>query len=345
MDLKSSIKSISKNLDPALDNSRKIIEENNNSPIFFETSRNLKENEINMNSIFKNSIMEKSNQSFIQTKILKITIENSPTLQKGKEIFIGPNGLFDKNSSDINSIKNNENENIRINEKNNVNFGYFKDEKNRKLLNFILPPEKINYNNKNNNNNNDDDENESEKEKENSQEGLFFKIYYNFISKKYYIKDLGNGFGTFIKLKDKFYIIDNSLINIGDSYLLFSYNKPESDGNINEQIENLNNNRILYCQPYNGDKKYETIIFQNYVKNYFTIGRKEDCDLNIQDKMLSKIHCLLVYSEEEGWYIIDGDEYGNHSTNGTWIFAFDDIELLNGMYFKSNSHLFSVCYE
>ena len=115
--------------------------------------------------------------------------------------------------------------------------------------------------------------------------------------------------------------------------------------NINEQIENLNNYGTLYCQPYNGDKKYETVVFQNYTKKYFTIGRKEDCDTNIQDKMLSKIHCLLVYSEEDGWYIIDGDEKGNHSTNGTWIFAFDDIELLNGMYFKSNSHLFSVHYD
>ena len=332
MDLKSSIKSISKNYDPALDNSRKIIEEHNNSPIFFETSRNLKNDEINMNYLFKNSIITKSNPSLIHTKIIKIIIENSPTLIKGKEIFIGPNGLFDINSSNNNNIKNNES--IRINEKNNVIFGFYKDEKKKELLNYILPPEQIN--NKENDN--------KELENDNSQEGLFFKIYYNFISKKYYIKDLGNGFGTFIKLKDKFYIIDNSLINIGDSYLLFSYNKPESDVNINEQIENLNNYGTLYCQPYNGDKKYETVVFQNYTKKYFTIGRKEDCDTNIQDKMLSKIHCLLVYSEEDGWYIIDGDEKGNHSTNGTWIFAFDDIELLNGMYFKSNSHLFSVHY-
>jgi hypothetical protein len=149
--------------------------------------------------------------------------------------------------------------------------GFYKDEKQKELLNYILPPEQIN-----------NIENK-ELENENSQEGLFFKIYYNFISKKYYIKDLGNGFGTFIKLKDKFYITDNSLINIGDSYLLFSYNKPESDVNINEQIENLNNYGTLYCQPYNGDKKYETVVFQSYTKKYFTIGRKEDCDTNIQE--------------------------------------------------------------
>ena len=117
MDLKSSIKSISKNYDPALDNSRKIIEEHNNSPIFFETSRNLKNDEINMNYLFKNSIITKSNPSLIHTKIIKIIIENSPTLIKGKEIFIGPNGLFDINSSNNNNIKNNES--IRINEKNN----------------------------------------------------------------------------------------------------------------------------------------------------------------------------------------------------------------------------------
>ena len=127
MDLKSSIKSISKNYDPALDNKRKIIEEHNNSPIFFETSRNIKNDEINMNNFFKNSIVTKSNLSLIQTKIIKIIIENSPTLIKGKEIFIGPNGIFEINNSEINNIRNNES--IRLNEKNNVIFGFYKDEK------------------------------------------------------------------------------------------------------------------------------------------------------------------------------------------------------------------------
>jgi len=289
---------------------------NNNDNIFLYNNNN--NNSLNNNSI--NNLSEDSNylkeiENVSKTApILNLEILNSLTIPKNFIIKIGPFGMIS------NSLRNKK-DGI-------VYFGFIlpeNDNLNNSIDFLIKPKDNNNY--------------------EDRFIGRHFQIKFSPYELKYYIRDLGNGFGTFIKLKDKYYIIDNSLINIGDSYLLFSYNKPESDVNINEQIENLNNYGTLYCQPYNGDKKYETIIFQNYVKNYFTIGRKEDCDTNIQDKMLSKIHCLLVYSEEEGWYIIDGDEYGNHSTNGTWIFAFDDFELLNGMYFKSNSHLFSVCYE
>ena len=38
----------------------------------------------------------------------------------------------------------------------------------------------------------------------------------------------------------------------------------------------------------------------------------------------------------------DGNEEGNESTNGTWIYALDDIEIKDGMKFKSNSCNF-VC--
>lgn len=50
--------------------------------------------------------------------------------------------------------------------------------------------------------------------------GRHFQIYYNPDFMKYYLKDLGNGFGTFIKLQTENLLKDNSLINIGDSYIV-----------------------------------------------------------------------------------------------------------------------------
>jgi hypothetical protein len=37
---------------------------------------------------------------------------------------------------------------------------------------------------------------------------------------KYYLKDMGFGFGTFIKIQSETILKDNSLINIGDSYIV-----------------------------------------------------------------------------------------------------------------------------
>ena len=57
--------------------------------------------------------------------------------------------------------------------------------------------------------------------------------------------------------------------------------------------------------------------------------------------MLSRVHCILFYDEEKGWFIKDGNEIGQPSTNGTWVFAYDECEIYDGMIFKSNSNLFS----
>lgn len=89
--------------------------------------------------------------------------------------------------------------------------------------------------------------------------GRHFQIYYNPDFMKYYIKDLGNGFGTFIKLQTESLLKDNSLINIGDSYIVCTlgveeeteytgsdYNiKLSSLGNNNKEHSNLLNIKIF----------------------------------------------------------------------------------------------------
>ena len=50
---------------------------------------------------------------------------------------------------------------------------------------------------------------------------------------------------------------------------------------------------------------------------------------------------MIHYDEEKGWFIRDGNENGKGSTNGTWVFAFDEMEIIDGMLFKANSNLFS----
>ena len=52
---------------------------------------------------------------------------------------------------------------------------------------------------------------------------------------------MGNGLGTFIKIQDYIYIRNNSMINIGDSYLILHFINPNDDNNIIEKKENEKN--------------------------------------------------------------------------------------------------------
>ena len=55
---------------------------------------------------------------------------------------------------------------------------------------------------------------------------------------QYYLKDLGHGFGTFIKLIDWTEITNNFLLTIGDNYIVFTLGLEE------EMITNEHINKL-----------------------------------------------------------------------------------------------------
>jgi hypothetical protein len=65
------------------------------------------------------------------------------------------------------------------------------------------------------------------------------------------------------------------------------------------------------------------------------IGRYSLADIQINDKLLSKIHCVINYSEKDGWSLIDGHD-NKPSTNGTWLYLNEDFEVYDKMIFKTN---------
>ena len=173
---------------------------------------------------------------------------------------------------------------------------------------------------KNNNNNNT---------MQNNYKNAFFKIFYDNEKGLYYLMDLGLGYGTFYKIVEETIIIDNTIINIGESYLIFSFKKN------NENDEEEINENDLYLKIYSNEGEYDPLIIQSDEKVY-KIGRSEKCDIFIKDKMLSRVHCELSFIDNN-WYIKDGNEDGVESTNGTWVYANDETEIKEGMKFKSNS--------
>ena len=193
-----------------------------------------------------------------------------------------------------------------------------------------------------NNENNDDD----------SLYGRHFVIKFNPDNLNYYIKDLGRGTGTFIKIQEWTEIKNNFLLNIGDNYLILSFEDDED----NEYENNIINKNNFYENKLENFINIKIFSLNTQIKNYkffpsdcpITIGRTNENNIFIDDNMLSRIHCTIDYGNEK-WYIQDGfarnglrEEEIKKSTNGCWIFAFEEKEIVNRMIFKANHNLF-IC--
>ena len=65
--------------------------------------------------------------------------------------------------------------------------------------------------------------------------------------------------------------------------------------------------------------------------------------LKIEDNLLSKVQSTVFYSPSAGWTLVDGDlQAHKFSTNGTWIYINEDLELNDQMIFKSHQTLFQI---
>ena len=164
--------------------------------------------------------------------------------------------------------------------------------------------------------------------------GIHFQIRYDENNGKYYIKDLGSGYGTFIKLIKPLKIKNNLLINIGDSFLVFSFK------------ENGEKNDILVLKLFTGNEQNEKYEF-NSDKKYIIIGRDNSSDVYIEDKLLSRKHCYIYYEKNKNnnddkdcWFIKDGDLFGKKSTNDTWVYSMEETLIYDQMIFKTNHNLF-----
>ena len=165
--------------------------------------------------------------------------------------------------------------------------------------------------------------------------GIHFMIKYDEEKCKYYIKDLGCGYGTFIKLINRLKIVNNLLINVGDTFIVFALNKE------NDQ---------LILKLFTGDEQSETYEYSPD-KKIITIGRDKSSDIYIEDKLLSRKQCYIYYSNDESddeknnWFIKDGDINGKSSTNDTLMYTFKETLIYDQMIFKTNHNLFKCnCY-
>ena len=184
--------------------------------------------------------------------------------------------------------------------------------------------------------------------------GKHFMIQFNPDDLNYYIKDLGRGFGTFIKIQEWTELKNNLLLNIGENYIVFSLGDDENEEKEKDKEEDINGKNTFKNENNNC---LNVKIFSTKTQNIYsltpdncpvTIGRSSENNIVIDDVMLSRIHCTIDFDKDK-WYIQDGyarnglqEEETKKSTNGSWIYAYDEIPIKDKMIFKANHNLF-IC--
>ncbi|CAG9326642.1 unnamed protein product [Blepharisma stoltei] len=164
--------------------------------------------------------------------------------------------------------------------------------------------------------------------------GRHFVIYYRIDKDSYWIRDLSKGFGAFVRLDYALILKDNMLINLGESFLVVNLvSTPECSP------------PKLSLKMYTGSAGGEVWSFHaaQHVNSHILVGRSLNCNIKIEDPLLSKIQCSVFYNPVSGWTLMDGDVGSQKSsTNGTWLYLNEDFEIYNGMIFKSNQTLFQA---
>jgi len=131
------------------------------------------------------------------------------------------------------------------------------------------------------------------------------------------------------------------LVNVGEAYIVVNL--------LPEGLDENGSHQTLRLKIFGGANNGE--VFEYSVEHMFNgqreilIGRTPDCDIKVNDKLLSKVQSYVkLQVEADGswqWVLHDGVRQ-KPSTNGTWIYINDDLPVFDGMVFKANQTIFSV---
>ena len=169
--------------------------------------------------------------------------------------------------------------------------------------------------------------------------GLQFRIKFDINNCCYFIKDcsFGNGYGTFMKVYKEMIIKDNTLINIGENYIVFTFGVDEIEPEENDTIDDEKQN-ILSVKVFRGELVNYSYVFNKSQVNKIIIGKGENCNIVLNDELLDDVHCVIQF-KELGWFIKDGDE-NNNTANGTWISLSEETKIFEGMLIQSNQNIY-----
>ena len=103
----------------------------------------------------------------------------------------------------------------------------------------------------------------------------------------YKIKDLGIGYGVFVKLTENLPLKDNYLINMGESYIVANLLAPQQELLGVVATKKLPQKLRLKIFSVAKADQPDIYVFQNEEQEV-VVGRTPNCDIRIEDKLLSK---------------------------------------------------------
>ena len=159
-------------------------------------------------------------------------------------------------------------------------------------------------------------------------------LKYNPSNKRYYLRDLGEGSGTFVKIQQRVRLISGAIVSFSDSHVAIGISEGASNGKHTQQ-------NTLSLRFLEGPKLDQTYSFGKELQTV-RIGRMQDCDVKFDGTSLSRYQTSIEFENGE-WYVSDGYN-GKPSTNGTWIFAEDFFELDDNSIIKIGNTLFQAIY-
>lgn len=152
-----------------------------------------------------------------------------------------------------------------------------------------------------------------------------FVFKYNPATLSYYLRDLGDGSGTFIRVKSALALKQGYIVSFSDSHLLIQLDETNR--------ESIN---IRFVEGPKATQNYSFTTADSPIR----IGRMIDCCVRFEETGLSRYQCMISFIDN-CWKLEDGDGRKG-STNGTWLYADDYFEVTEGMVFKAGQSLFSV---
>ena len=265
---------------------------------------NMGSNIIKTNIYLKSKYLLLSGNLFFNQK-LKISqngLENSLRNRTDFPIFFGTEAVVDKNGIPYNDFL------VNINHK----------KKNKK---------EINDNNNNENKNNSSNNKSDSDIKENIKAGRLFRILYDKNKNEYTLHFVHNSLILYYRInnpiyldyeKEYYFILGNVFLSI--------------------IIKKINDKKSIYIRVETEDQQAEKANFEDEKK--LTIGREENCDIEIDKQCISKYHSSIELDQNlEQYYYKD-----NNSTNGSTLLLREDdyLAIKGSMYFKLENTSFVI---
>ena len=113
---------------------------------------------------------------------------------------------------------------------------------------------------------------------------------------------------------------DNLLINMGESYIVTNL-VPVEDAGPNDVMQ-------LKLRVFSVTKAdIPDLYCCQHKEQLMIVGRSPNCDIRIDDELLSKMQATVSYSPQlQMWTICDGYQ-GKNSTNGTWLYMNEEVKI------------------